>query len=381
MNKKVVKFLSQSFLPIQGRYPRIWAEAITLKHAGFDVLVLGWDRIGNSPIVETRQGIRIERIRVRSREMRGPVQAFFILLFFIKAFFRLLREQVDIVHCHNLDVLPLGWLVSRIKRCRLIYDAHEPDYYALWPEKWRRLLGLINSIEAFFAKRADWVIVTNEYQVEKFKAMGVENVELIGNYPVDDFIIDNLLEERKEDVVFGRIGTLYPDVGIEEAGEAFKMVAEKHPQVKMLLAGRVVESYKETVTKVADALRGLLILIPAYNASEMPALYAKIDVSLMIYRRTDWFRNITPTKFYDSLANGVPVIMTDIGGIGEIIQRHNCGLVVDENDVEGIARAMERLIEEPGLRRTMAQNGLRLIKEEFNWRRMEERLRHVYSAL
>lgn len=383
MKKKVVKLLSQSFLPVQGRYPRIYSEAVTLRDLGYEVLVVGWDRTGRCNRKENCNGIKIERIKVKSSEMRGPVQIFFLLSFWIKAFIRLLFEKIDAIHCHNLDILPLGYLLSKAKRCPVFYDAHEPHYYALWPGKWQKLLGIINAIESFLSKRMDWVIVTNNYQLIKFNKIGVKNTVLIGNYPVRSFIIKKVPQEKfqKNEVIFGRIGTIYQDVGIEETAAAFQYIMKKYDNVKMLLAGRIVESYRHDLMLSIGDFSDRIELLGPYNAEEISNIYRRIDVSLMIYRKNDWFKHITPTKFYDSLANGVPVIMTDIGGLGEVIERYNCGIVVDENDIPGICKAMEQLIDDKELRREMSMNGLNLIKQEFNWKKMEAKLQHIYETI
>lgn len=383
MEKRVVKLLSQSFLPTQGRYPRIYSEALSLKKIGCDVLILGWDRIGNCTNKERIDGIDIERINVKSSEMRGPVQIFFLFAFWFKAFVRLLFEKVDVIHCHNLDVVVLGYLLSKTKRCSVIFDAHEPHYYALWPEKWRYLLGIINRVESFLAKRMNHVIVANNYQLNKFAKMGIENVKILGNYPVDSFIIDKVPEEkfRSPEVVLGRIGTLYPDVGIEEGAIAFKNIMDKHPNARMLLAGRIVEPYRNSLNNAIIPLGSRIKLTGAFDAKQMPKLYQRIDISLMMYKKNDWFKYITPTKFFDSLANGVPVIMTDIGGLGEIIERYNCGIVVDEKDIPGISKAMELLIVNKELRARLSKNGLKLIKEKFNWGKVEICLRNIYEAI
>jgi glycosyltransferase involved in cell wall biosynthesis len=104
-----------------------------------------------------------------------------------------------------------------------------------------------------------------------------------------------------------------------------------------------------------------------YQASQMPELYRQIRVSCLIYPKTDWFRNITPRKFFDSMANGVPVLMTDIGGLGEVVREHRCGVVVDEKDIPGIVEAMERLIEDEALLDELGANALALARREYNW--------------
>jgi glycosyltransferase involved in cell wall biosynthesis len=101
----------------------------------------------------------------------------------------------------------------------------------------------------------------------------------------------------------------------------------------------------------------------------------------MIYRRSSWFKNITPTKFFDSLAMGVPVIVSDMGGLKEIVEHYNCGIVVDESNPEEVAEAIKKMSEDPALRHKMALNGLTAIKENYNWERMRERLLKIYSTL
>ena len=384
MKKKVViKLLSNSFVPIQGRYPRIHGEALSLSGFDCDVTVHGWDRTGALPKTETLDGVKVERVRVSSSEMRGPLQGFFLIAFWIKTFFKLVFRRVDVVHCHNLDVLPLGYALKIFKGASLVFDAHEPDYYALWPDRYKPLLGVINFVERFFAKRSDSVIVTNDYQQRKFKEIGVEAVQIIGNYPVEDLIVKKIVPEkfRRKKLAFGRIGTIYDDVGIEESAEAFALCDFKGADVSLFLAGRVVDTYKSRLESILAPLVDKVELYGAYKAMMMPELYDKIDVSLMLYRKTDWFVHITPTKFYDSIANGVPVIMTDIGGLGDVIKEYKCGIVVDENDLKGVREAMETLAADVELREGMARNALKLAQDEYNWQRMEEKLDSIYKAL
>jgi glycosyltransferase involved in cell wall biosynthesis len=73
------------------------------------------------------------------------------------------------------------------------------------------------------------------------------------------------------------------------------------------------------------------------------------------------------------MANGVPVLMTDIGGLGDVIREHRCGLVVDESDMGGIAEAMERLIEDEALLAELGRNALALAQREYHWEAVSKR--------
>jgi len=365
-----VKLIYQAYLPFQGRFPRVSGQARMLREAGHEVVVLGCDREGTWPTVETRDGVRVERLRVATGEMKGPVRQLLpLLIFYVKAFRWLLRHPFDMLQCHNLDVLPLGYAVRLVKRVKLVFDAHEPNYYALWPDRWRFVLRFVEGVDMFFSRRADAVTVTNDYQVAKYREGGVKRVELIGNYASPDLRAPEGLDRAALDppYMFGRFGTFYPDVGLEETLLALRRVVARHPEVKFLVAGRVVDTYLERFTSEIAPLGEHVVCTGPYPSSDMPSLYRKIRVSCLVYPKSDWFRNITPRKFFDSLTNGVPVLMTDIGGLGEVVRRHRCGLVVDAKDVDGICEAMETLITRPDLVQEMSRNALALARSEYSW--------------
>jgi glycosyltransferase involved in cell wall biosynthesis len=355
-------------LPFQGRFPRVSGQAKMLRDAGHEVTILACDRTGTNPVHEVIDGIEVERIRVPAGEMRGPLrQVLPILMFYVRAFRWLRRRPLHMLHCHNLDVLPLGYVVRLTNGVRLLFDAHEPNYYALWPKRLQFMVRLLERLDIFFAKRCDGVSVTNDYQVKKYRRAGVRRVELIGNYPQPELRVDAGDSQAPRPYMFGRLGTFYPEVGLEETMAAFRQLIEKHPRLRLLLAGRVVDNYQTPFQKAVEPLGESVTWAGPYQASQMPELYRQIRVSCLIYPKTDWFRNITPRKFFDSMANGVPVLMTDIGGLGDVIREHRCGLVVDEKDVAGIVGAMDRLVTEASLVEELRANALALARREYDW--------------
>ena len=82
---RVVKLIFQSYLPYQGRYPRVSDQAGILQAAGHDVTILACDRECRHPLRETVGGVKVERIYVRAGEHAGPfLQWFPIVVFFFK---------------------------------------------------------------------------------------------------------------------------------------------------------------------------------------------------------------------------------------------------------------------------------------------------------
>lgn len=372
---------SMGFLPHQGRYLRVYNQARTLAHAGHEVTLVAWDRECRLPRKEQKDGFMIERIYNRAGFQLGPVKNLFrVSLFQILLLYHLLKKEMDVIHCFNLDTLIPGWLVSRIKGCRLTLDLCEPIYYAYWDQKYARVLHITDWVERTFSKKCDYVFVHNFFQLRKFEKYGVKHCEHIGSLPNRSIIVDQpQVPSEGGNVVLGRIGSIYKNNGIEEVIEAFVPLSKEYPQARLLLAGKVYDEFKEDFQRLVEPIRDRVEVVGEFPSSQLPELYRKTDISMQLSRRTVWFQNITPTKFFESLANGVPVITSDIGDCGQLVREAECGVVVDETNVEDIVRGVSALIEDPSLRYRMAENGLKLIKERFNWEAMGEKLVRIYD--
>jgi len=382
-SKKVIMLFSMSFLPNQGRYIRVYNQAKSLLKRFSEVKIIAWDREGNQPPFAIVDGIKVERLHIKAGIEKGPLgNGLKVLLFNLIAFGKLIlnRQEIEVIHAFNLDTMLPAIAAAKLLKKPAILDLCEPDYYAFWGEKYGFFLKLVNWLEKVISRRFDAVLVHNQYQINKFKKYGVKRLRLIGSYPT--YLVKQVKKHQNiegKPVVIGRIGTIYANNGIEELVEAFGLLLKKHKNIKLMLAGRVYENYKETFRQLIRPLGDKAEVIGAFPASQMPQLYQKIDISVMLNRRTAWFKNITPTKFFDTLANGVPVVTSDIGGLKYIIEEYQCGYVVDETNPHEICAVLEKLVKNPSLRQKMAENGLKAAWERFNWNLMEKYLLEVYE--
>ncbi|HPP44572.1 MAG TPA: glycosyltransferase, partial [Methanomassiliicoccaceae archaeon] len=84
----------------------------------------------------------------------------------------------------------------------------------------------------------------------------------------------------------------------------------------------------------------------------------------------------SPTKIYEAMAVGVPVLTTGGTTSGDLVAREKCGLVIDWSE-ESYRSAIEKL-REPGLRREMGRAGRAAVEREYNWDNMKRRLLDGY---
>jgi len=81
----------------------------------------------------------------------------------------------------------------------------------------------------------------------------------------------------------------------------------------------------------------------------------------------------------EAMACRLPVIGSNTGGIPDIIQDGETGLLVPEKDVSMLSKAILNLIEDENLREKIAVNGYKRVREEFSWERIAESYLKIYS--
>ncbi|MFL6517152.1 MAG: glycosyltransferase, partial [Bacillus sp. (in: firmicutes)] len=69
----------------------------------------------------------------------------------------------------------------------------------------------------------------------------------------------------------------------------------------------------------------------------------------------------------ESMACGVPVVVSNVGGLPEVVLEGKTGYVVEKENPDQLANAMLRLIEDPETRKEMALNGMEHVKAHYNW--------------
>ena len=79
------------------------------------------------------------------------------------------------------------------------------------------------------------------------------------------------------------------------------------------------------------------------------------------------------------MAAGLPVIATDMGGNRDIVNEDaGCGLLVEYDNPDSMASAMQRMMEEPQLLQSCREGALRTIEEKFNVHKMVKVTYNVY---
>ncbi len=143
------------------------------------------------------------------------------------------------------------------------------------------------------------------------------------------------------------------------------------------LHGREGErAYLERVLSHAQHLgvRHQLILAPRRDYSEVAGLYAVADAAVSLLEADG-----VPSTFLELMALQVPIVATDLPAYQGVLVGEERGLLVPPNDPMALARALDRLLDEPGLAARLAAAGRTWALEHADWSRSVQQWIDLYE--
>ena len=375
--KRVLMLLSNAFDPD----PRVHREASALVRAGYGVTVMGWDRDATSKPAEETDGIQVERIYVPSTHGRGAGQLFFLLRFWLKAFSVSRRKQFDVVHAHDFDTLPLGFALSRLKGCPLVYDAHESytDMMYQLPALFRRLIYLT---ESWLLRRANLVITVGDLLRDHLASRGAKRAVVVGNWQdpqqfhFDGDVISDVrhqlgISDKKAVVCF--IANLGRERQLPQLIEA----AKRSDNVHLILGGN--GPCRELAEKAAGECDNISYL-GSVPPARIPLLTAASDVVFYGFDpENPNARFSAPNKLFEALGAGKMIMTGDFGEIGTIVRSEHCGVLLRDYSVESILEAFKTA----GTQKSeqMAEAARKLGQFRYNWATASSILLNQYEQI
>ncbi len=177
----------------------------------------------------------------------------------------------------------------------------------------------------------------------------------------------------QDSLLIGNLAALVPHKDHDSLLAAAVIVLLQRPKVKFLIAGRGPEeaSLFESIKRMG--LLGKVILL-GHRDDPVPLLKA-----LDVYVQSSWGEGMG-SVLIEAAACGVPIAATSAGGIPEVVDDGETGLLVAPRHPEGMAANLLRLIDDKALRARLAAEG-RARVSRFGLTRMANDMEKIYDAL
>ncbi len=280
------------------------------------------------------------------------------------------RYQIDILHCHGYKSNVLGLLLSRWCSVKLITTTH--GWIGNDPKE-----RFYNWLDRIAIRYCDMVIAVSEVMRGCLSSVGVPAQRLVTIHnavDLEDFRADGELGDiRREinidrkDPVVGAVGRLSREKDLRTLLLVAKEVISKVGNVKFLIVGEGPELV--TLTALAKKLRIERDTFFLGQRKDIKRIYNTMDL-LVSTSITEGL----PNTVLEALAIELPVVATDVGGVGEIIKHGENGLLFRPEDIDGIAGGIVRLLLDQRMARGFAKEGRKIVCEKFSF---DERMRKV----
>ena len=359
--------------------PRVAREAEALSAAGYEVIVLAWDRTGTEPGTEQRAGWRVESFGPLADHGGGLKSVPGYRAFWRQASARAIELDSSVIHCHDLDTVPAGLSALRGlgDRPRLVLDFWElyRESRALPQSGIAGLVarGAARWLERRAIPRSDLLITVVEGQVAYNRDLGAKNIIVVENAPDLDAYTPSV--RSAEEFVICFIGQKRYVPGLISLMQAI----QPHPELRALLVGG--GPAEAEVAKAAERFERVEVA-GRVEKSDIPALYACSDAVFACYdtRLLNW-RTAFPVKVQEGMACGLPVVVSKGTWIAEYVAEHGLGVAVDDTDSADVEHALVALATDRETAREMGRRGRALVENGLNWEAAAARLVAAYDRL
>jgi len=305
----------------------------------------------------------------------------FFLLGQLRAVVGLLRsEKFDLIHAHWLIpqgfIAALSLLITRLK-IPLLCTSHGGDLFALKGKGLQRLKRWV------MGKSAALTVVSTAMK-KTVVDMGVdpEKVEVIpmGVDLKGLFTPDPSVQRKTDELLF--VGRLVEKKGVQSLLEAMPNVMEKHPTVRLVLAGSgpVEQELRQQAQRLHLSER--VDFLGMVAQTQLPALYQRATIAIFpfVVAKSGDQEGFGLVQV-EAMGCECPVIAGDLPAIHDIITHEENGLIFPSGNAQVLADAIIKLLDEPELRARLAGEGRKSVVQKFDWEIVAGKYAEVYNML
>ncbi len=327
---------------------------------------------------EEKDGVDLVRVKTYITRNEGFIKRSldYISFMFTGFFAGLFQKKPDVLVATSPQFFNAigGWALAKVRRVPYVFEVRD-----LWPAsiaalgavKYPLILKWLEKLELFLYRNADAVITVTEAFKDDLMSRGIDGDKI--HVVLNGVDLSRYSKAETKDVelaeahglegkfVAGYIGTHGMAHGLEKIVEAAELLRDQ-PDVRILLVG--AGSEKEKIeTMVAE--RGLdnVVSLGRFPKEDMNRIWSLCDVSLIHLRDLPVFETVIPSKLFESMGVGIPVLMgLPKGEATGIVEASDCGELCEPENPQSIADTLGRMHQDKERYQQMVENCLKASK-------------------
>jgi glycosyltransferase involved in cell wall biosynthesis len=185
---------------------------------------------------------------------------------------------------------------------------------------------------------------------------------------------------EKESFIVGFVGSLKPWHGLPILTEAFSLLRQRVPNARLLIVGDGPERENLVGELAARGLDADTQFTGAVNPDQVPQLLGLMDVAVAPYAAQSNFY-FSPLKVYEYMAAGLPVVVSEIGQLTDLIEPGVNGMLCPPGDAIALAATLEKLWRSPALRHNLGQAARKTVIAHHTWDAIAQQIIDIASPL
>lgn len=344
-------------------------ECQSLARAGHEVTLIVADGQGE----EINAGVRIHDVGPKAGGRLSRMTAT------VKRVYQAaLALRPDVAHFHDPELIPVA-LRLRQAGIKVVYDVHEDVPRQILAKHWipgavRPLVsGSFEQLEDWAARRFDAIVTATPHIRERFIARNPRTVAVC-NYPILDELAHPVAwEARRNEVCY--LGGISRIRGIGPIVDALPDTS-----VRLNLAGPWSEpALRDTLARTPGWARvNELGVLPRQGVIDV---LARSKVGLVTLFPTPNYVDALPIKLFEYMAAGLPVVASDFPVWRAIVDDAGCGVLVDPQDPQAIATAINTLLADEARACAMGEAGRQAVLAKYSWAAEAQTLIALYRSL
>ena len=320
------------------------------------------------------------------RAVRGWARPFQVPLRLGGALLPLL-SKVDAVHFHDIDILPWMTLLALFKP--VIYDVHENYPEEMLVREWipnplrRSLSFLVRWMQVLCAAVIRNIVLVIEAQNDDLFGPTLRKT-VVANYATNE-----LLEQVRPDymkrptgIIF--LGSQYENNGSTLLVEIADCLKRRQPEAKVYAVDRFsTAAYKrQLMAEVARRdLQDTYILLPNVPPHAIMDYLNRCTIAVAPNLRVPKQLRALPTKLFEYMAAGLPIVASDLPQAVTIVEGSNAGLLAPPEDPNSFADAICQLANDRAYAHELGLNGQRALLERYCWESQAGLIQSLYERV